>query len=118
MRRIRTFAVVISLILSLFTILLSFSMAEERSSVPSDHEWEIILDSYIVEIVKRTNDFVELARAIDEGYLATPQELEELDCHVVQNSNWIKCDWPYSANLCSQAGGVPHGGGTCCIRID
>lgn len=45
-------------------------------------------------------------------------DVQELKCHTTQNGKWIKCDWPYAPNLCSNIGWVPHTDGSCCLGID
>ncbi|TNF22152.1 MAG: hypothetical protein EP318_04675 [Rhodobacteraceae bacterium] len=45
-------------------------------------------------------------------------DVQELKCHTTSNGKWIRCDWPYSPNLCSNIGWIPHTDGSCCLRID
>ena len=61
---------------------------------------------------------IEIAEGGNDAVLdLTIREVEKLNCHVT-GGGWLKCEWPYSPNLCSQAGWIPHHDGSCCFRID
>ena len=89
------------------SIFLNISLADE------------FIYKFSAEEEARIDRMIELAEAGDAAILdLTIGEMNELDCHVTPNGNWLKCDWPYSPNLCAQAGWIPHHDGSCCKRIN